>query len=101
MLFTRNRRYPAIRPALWTGLWTALGLAPLFALAAIVLSAPAHAQGAGKPIKIVFPFPAGSAGDTVSRIIAATLQAQTGRTVLVENRSGASSGRATARTVVS
>ena len=58
----------------------ALGVAPLV---------PTAAQTAAKPIKIVFPFPAGSAGDTVSRIVAATLQTQSGRTVMVENRSGA------------
>ena len=50
---------------------------------------PAAAQSANKPIKIVFPFPAGSAGDTVSRIVAASLETQMNRTVLVENRSGA------------
>jgi tripartite-type tricarboxylate transporter receptor subunit TctC len=42
-----------------------------------------------KPIKIVYPFPAGSAGDTVSRIVANGLQQKLGRTVLVENRAGA------------
>lgn len=51
--------------------------------------APAAAQGQAKPLKIVFPFPAGSAGDTISRIFAASLQTQMGRTVMVENRSGA------------
>lgn len=51
---------------------------------------PVSAQSSsGKPIKIVFPFPAGSAGDTVSRIVAASMQTSMGRTVLVENRSGA------------
>lgn len=57
---------------------------------AVLLGAPGLAVAqAAKPIKIVFPFPAGSAGDTVSRIVAASLQQQMGRTVLVENRSGA------------
>lgn len=50
---------------------------------------PAAAQGPSKPIRIVFPFPAGSAGDTVTRIVGAALQTQTGRTVIVENRAGA------------
>lgn len=49
----------------------------------------AVAQTPAKPIKIVFPFPAGSAGDTLSRIIAQALQIELGRTVMVENRSGA------------
>ncbi len=72
-------------------LGAAVAAAALWVLAALSLTlskAPASAQ-ASKPIKIVFPFPAGSAGDTVSRIVAAGLQQQTGRTVLVENRSGA------------
>ena len=47
------------------------------------------AQPAGKQLRLVFPFPAGSAGDTVTRIVGATLQMQTGRTVIVENRAGA------------
>jgi len=50
---------------------------------------PTVAQSPAKPIKIVYPFPAGSAGDTVSRIIAHGLQLQLGRTVIVENRAGA------------
>lgn len=54
-----------------------------------ILAAPALAQTPAKPLRIVFPFPAGSAGDTVTRIVGATLQQQTGRTVVVENRSGA------------
>ena len=60
---------------------------------------PAVAQPAGKPIRIVFPFPAGSAGDTVSRIVAASLETQMNRAVLVENRSGAG-GITGTRTVV-
>ena len=51
--------------------------------------APVSAQLPDKPIKFVYPFPAGSAGDTVTRIVAHGLQTQTGRTVIVENRSGA------------
>ncbi len=58
-------------------------------IATAAASAPAAAQGSSKPIRIVFPFPAGSAGDTVTRIVGAALQAQTGRTVVVENRAGA------------
>lgn len=62
-----------------------------FAVGALLAFTPgaADAQPAGKPIKIVFPFPAGSAGDTVTRIIGTTLQQQSGRTVIVENRAGA------------
>ncbi len=50
---------------------------------------PVSAQTPQKPIKLVYPFPAGSAGDTVTRIVANGLQQQLGRTVIVENRAGA------------
>jgi|LNFM01.1.fsa_nt_gb tripartite-type tricarboxylate transporter receptor subunit TctC len=67
-----------------------LGAALLLSAALSVAGAfPATAQDLPRQIKIVFPFPAGSAGDTVSRIVGAALQTQTGRTVIVENRAGA------------
>ena len=63
------------------------------ALAACVVAlaaAPAAlAQPADKTIKIIYPFPAGSAGDTLSRVAANYMQAKLGRSVVVENRSGA------------
>lgn len=59
------------------------------AFLAIGAPAPSLAQSQQKPIKIVYPFPAGSAGDTVSRIVAHGLQQKLNRTVLVENRAGA------------
>lgn len=68
-------------------------------LLAACLASPAAAQTNQKPIRIIYPFPAGSAGDTVSRIVAAGLQAKLGRTVLVENRAGAG-GITGARSVV-
>ena len=74
-----------------------VGLAMLAVLKAP--PSPAVAQPASKPIRIVFPFPAGSAGDTVSRIVAASLETQMNRPVLVENRSGAG-GITGTRTVV-
>ncbi len=66
-----------------------LGAVALAAIWSAWAALPAGAQGAGKPIKIIYPFPAGSAGDTVTRIAAQGLQVQTGRTVVVENRAGA------------
>jgi len=66
-----------------------LGALGALTLAIAPLDIAAAQATAVKPIRIVYPFPAGSAGDTVSRIIGASLQTQTGRTVLVENRSGA------------
>lgn len=65
------------------------GLAATTVLFIAASGPPAAAQTPAKPIRIVFPFPAGSAGDTVSRIVGAALQLQTGRTVIVENRAGA------------
>jgi tripartite-type tricarboxylate transporter receptor subunit TctC len=48
-----------------------------------------HAQPADKTIRIIYPFPPGSAGDTLSRVVAAHLQKVLGRSVIVENRAGA------------
>jgi tripartite-type tricarboxylate transporter receptor subunit TctC len=56
---------------------------------ATATQSPLHAQTPQKPIKLVYPFPAGSAGDTVTRILAQGLQLKLNRTVLVENRAGA------------
>ena len=74
-------------------------LAALIA-AASWIAAPGSAGAQQKPIRIIYPFPAGSAGDTVSRIVAHGLQARTGRTVIVENRAGAG-GITGTRSVVS
>ncbi len=60
------------------------------ACAVALAGAPtALAQPADKTIKIIYPFPAGSAGDTLSRVAANYMQAKLGRSVVVENRSGA------------
>lgn len=42
-----------------------------------------------KPIRVVVPFPAGSGTDNTARYIAQTITAQTGQSVVVENRPGA------------
>ena len=60
--------------------------------AAVSLAAPAHAQSTGfpnKPIKFVVPFPAGSATDSVGRIIAQAMGDVLGQTSVVENKAGA------------
>ncbi|HYG43811.1 MAG TPA: tripartite tricarboxylate transporter substrate binding protein [Bordetella sp.] len=51
---------------------------------------PAHAAAyPGKPITFVVPFGAGSATDLLARALSASVIAQTGKAVVVENRPGA------------
>jgi tripartite-type tricarboxylate transporter receptor subunit TctC len=71
----------------------------LAALAAVLSthSAPLLAQGE-QPIRIVFPFAAGGAGDAFARILAEHLRANLNRTVVIENVTGAG-GRLGARQV--
>ena len=56
-----------------------------------VLAAPlvAVAQFPGKPIRVVVPFPAGSATDTVTRILANSVSQSVGQPLVVENKAGA------------
>lgn len=69
------------RRSLIGGTASALGLA--------AGSASLRAQAGGAPIKLVFPFAAGGGGDALSRVIAEKLGPALGRTVIVENRTGA------------
>lgn len=56
-----------------------------------ILAGPrlARAQLAGTPVKIIFPFGAGGGGDALSRLLAEHIGPALGRTVIVENRTGA------------
>ena len=57
------------------------------ALAAVSL---AHAQGyPAKPVKLVVPFPAGSATDQVARLVGSELQGALGQPFVVDNKPGA------------
>lgn len=58
-------------------------------LALLVVSRAAEAQFPAKPIRVVVPFPAGSATDTITRVLAQSVSQSIGQTVLVENKAGA------------
>jgi tripartite-type tricarboxylate transporter receptor subunit TctC len=65
-------------------------LTGLIAAIALVAAAPGATQSyPSKPIKLVVPFAAGSATDSVGRILAQELSQRLGQNVLVENRPGA------------
>src|SRR4029077_18408273 len=61
------------------------------ALAAPALPRAAFAQAwpAGKPIRAVVPFSAGSTIDIIGRIVMDPLARQLGQTIVIENRGGA------------
>ena len=50
---------------------------------------PAQAQGQARPTRIVVPFAVGGASDTYTRLVAQKVTEQTGKTIVVENRTGA------------
>ena len=63
----------------------------LFALyGSPVIAQSALGNWPNRPVKVVVPFPAGSATDSVSRIVAQKLSARFGQQFVVENRAGAS-----------
>src|SRR3954464_7894449 len=74
------------RFSVWKNVTFALAILASSALASL-LTTPAIAQG-DPPIRIIYPFPAGGAGDAMIRLIAERMQTALGRTVLVDNRSG-------------
>src|SRR5688572_176287 len=57
--------------------------------AILFLSLNAYAQYPAKPIRVVVPFPAGSATDTVTRVLANSVSQSIGQTLVVENKAGA------------
>jgi tripartite-type tricarboxylate transporter receptor subunit TctC len=61
----------------------------LQALMVLLTITSARAQTSQQPIRIVFPSPAGGAGDTLVRMLAESMQSSLGRPVIVENKAGA------------
>jgi tripartite-type tricarboxylate transporter receptor subunit TctC len=57
--------------------------------AALLFAVQSLAQYPNKPIRIVVPFPAGSATDTITRILGQSVSAAVGQPVLVDNKVGA------------
>jgi len=58
-------------------------------LALAAVTAGASAQWPNKPVRLIVPFPAGSATDTVGRILGQSVSAAIGQTVVVDNKAGA------------
>lgn len=74
-----------------------LAAAALFAVGVLAVSAPARAQSyPDRPIKLIMPFGAGSASDSIARIVADGLTTRLGQRVIVENRPGAGGNTGTA-----
>jgi tripartite-type tricarboxylate transporter receptor subunit TctC len=62
----------------------------IFPLALLLASTAVLAQAyPARPVKLIVPFPAGSATDQVGRVIGAELQAALGQPFVVENKAGA------------
>ncbi|WP_233233498.1 tripartite tricarboxylate transporter substrate binding protein [Bordetella sp. LUAb4] len=61
------------------------------ATAAALVSSPGQAQTAfpDRPVRLVIPYAAGGSLDVVGRVLAEKFQAQTGQTLIVDNRGGA------------
>lgn len=65
--------------------------------AVLAIGAPllqAHAAYPDKPIRLIVPFPAGGAGDTMARTLGERLTSELGQQIIIDNRGGA--GGATA-----
>jgi len=61
----------------------------LLLAAACLFAAPSFAQYPNKPVRVVVPFPAGSATDTITRILGQSVSGAIGQPVVVDNKAGA------------
>jgi tripartite-type tricarboxylate transporter receptor subunit TctC len=61
----------------------------LLAAAAIAVPAAWAQSYPSRPVRLIVPFPAGGTTDTLARPVAREVEAQLGRTVVIDNRSGA------------
>ncbi len=61
----------------------------LGALLAICIPALASAQYPNKPVKLIVPYPAGTAADAIARLVGDRLGAGLGQPVVIDNRPGA------------
>ena len=66
---------------------------------ACLLAAPVFAQFPNKAIRVVVPFPAGSATDTITRILGQSVSAALGQPIVVDNKAGADGAIAGAEVV--
>ena len=66
---------------------------------ALLLATPLFAQFPNKSIRIVVPFPAGSATDTITRILGQSVSAAIGQPIVVDNKAGADGAIAGAEVV--
>lgn len=74
----------------WLLFLRGFGIAVL-ALAGMLVSEPVPAQSwPSRPVRMIIPFPAGGALDTVGRVTAIALSEKLGQQVVVDNRGGAS-----------
>jgi len=64
-------------------------LVSALAAVAALAAASAQAQFPAKALRIVVPFPAGSATDTITRILGASVSGAIGQAIVVDNKAGA------------
>jgi tripartite-type tricarboxylate transporter receptor subunit TctC len=64
------------------------GVGAILLLLAATFSLPARAEYPDKPIRLIVPQAAGSATDTIARILSAELAKELGQQIVVDNRPG-------------